>query len=132
MATFLLLKHYSGDGAPMPEWTAEDIQTHIRFQQDLVRELAEAGELVRADGLAGPELAKVVRYGGPDAPPVVTDGPFPEAKEFLAGYYMIDVDSVERAYEIAAQASSAPGPDGAPIYERIEVRQVMGAPDPDA
>ena len=53
----------------------------------------------------------MVRYGGPDAPPVVTDGPFPEAKEFLAGYYMIDVDSVERAYEIAAQASSAPGPE---------------------
>ena len=64
----------------------------------------------------------------PDAPPVVTDGPFPEAKEFLAGYYMIDVDTVERAYEIAAQASSAPGPGGAPIYERIEVRQIMGAP----
>lgn len=132
MATFLLLKHYSGDGAPMPEWTADEIKLHIRFQQDLVRELAEAGELVRADGLAGPELAKVVRYGGPDAPPAVTDGPFPEAKEFLAGYYLVDVDSAERAYEIAAKASSAPGPDGAPIYERIEVRQVMGAPDPDA
>lgn len=132
MATFLLLKHYSGDGAPMPEWTPDEIKVHIRFQQDLVRELAEAGELVRADGLAGPEAAKVVRYGGLDAAPVVTDGPFPETKEFLAGYYLIDVDTVERAYEIAAQASSAPGPNGEPIYERIEVRQVMGAPDPDA
>jgi hypothetical protein len=132
MATFLLLKHYSGDGAPMPEWTPDEMKVHIRFQQDLVRELADAGELVRADGLAGPDAAKVVRYGGPDAAPVVTDGPFPETKEFLAGYYLIDVDSVERAYEIAAQASSAPGPGGKPIYERIEVRQVMGAPDPDA
>ena len=132
MSTFLLLKHYSGDGAPMPEWTPADITAHIRFQHELVRELAEAGELVRADGLAGPELAKVVKYGGPDAPPVVTDGPFPEAKEFLAGYYLIDVEDVERAYAIAAKASSAPGPAGAPIYERIEVREVMGAPDTDS
>jgi hypothetical protein len=132
MAMFLLLKHYSGDGAPMPEWTADEIKVHIRFQQDLVKELAEAGELVRADGLAGPEAAKVVRFGGPGAAPVVTDGPFPEAKEFLAGYYMVDVETAERAYEIAAKASSAPGPAGAPIYERIEVRQVMGAPDTDA
>jgi hypothetical protein len=132
MATFLLLKHYSGDGAPMPDWTPDEMKAHIRFQQELIRELAEAGELVRADGLAGPELAKLVRFGGPDAPPAVTDGPFPEAKEFLAGYYMIDVDTAERAYEIAAKASSAPGPNGDPIYEGIEVRQIMGAPDPDA
>jgi hypothetical protein len=132
MATFLLLKHYAGDGAPMTEWTSDEIAAHIRFQQDLVRELAEAGELVRADGLAGPELARVVQFGGPGAPPVVTDGPFPEAKEFLAGYYMIDVDTAQRAYEIAAKASSAPGPDGAPIYERIEVRQIMGAPEIDS
>jgi hypothetical protein len=62
----------------------------------------------------------------------VTDGPFPETKEFLAGYYLIDVETPERAYEIAAKASSAPGPAGAPIYERIEVREIMGAPDTDS
>ena len=73
-----------------------------------------------------------MRFGGPGAPPVVTDGPFPETKEFLAGYYMIDVDTAQRAYEIAAKASSAPGPNGAAIYERIEVRQIMGAPDIDS
>ncbi len=132
MPKFLLLKHYSGDGAPMPEWTPDEIKAHIVFQQTLVAKLAEQGELVGAEGLAGPELAKIVTFGGPGAAPIVTDGPFPEAKEFLAGYYFIDVESQERAYEIAAEASGAPGPAGAPIYERIEVRQVMGAPLTDA
>lgn len=132
MPKFLLLKHYSGEGAPMPEWTPEEIKAHIVFQQTLVAGLADAGELVGAEGLAGPELAKIVTFGGDGAAPVVTDGPFPEAKEFLAGYYMVDVETPERAYEIAAKASSAPGPNGAPIYERIEVRQVMGAPDVEA
>ena len=132
MPKFLLLKHYSGDGAPMPEWTPEEIKAHIVFQQSLVAKLAEQGELVGAEGLAGPELAKIVTFGGTGAAPVVTDGPFPEAKEFLAGYYFVDVETPERAYEIAAEASSAPGPNGEPIYERIEVRQVFGAPQVDA
>ena len=79
---------------------------------------------------AGPELAKIVTFSGEGAP-VVTDGPFLESKEFLAGYRMIDVESEERAIEIAAQASAAPGPGGVPIRQPIEVRQVMGAPMPD-
>jgi hypothetical protein len=128
MPKFLLLKHYAGDGAPMPEWTPAEFDAHIRFQHALVAEIAEAGELVGAEGLAGPDAARVVTYGGPGAAPVVTDGPFPEAKEFLAGYYMIDVESAERAYEIAAKASAGPGPGGKPLYERIEVREVMSAP----
>lgn len=131
MPKFLLLKHYVGEGTPASEWTSEEFQAHVNFQQDLIRKLAANGELADAQGLAGPDLAKVVTYGGPGAAPVVTDGPFPETKEFLAGYYMVDVPTAERAYEIAAEASSAPGPAGKPIYERIEVRQVMGAPDFD-
>jgi hypothetical protein len=132
MPKFILLKHYAGEGTPASAWTPQEFKAHIDFQIDLNRQLAENGELVDAQGLAGPDLAKIVSFGGPGAAPVVTDGPFPETKEFLAGWYLVDVETAERAYEIAAQASSAPGPEGKPIYERIEVRQVMGAPDVDA
>lgn len=108
-------------------WSAEDLQAHIAFMHDFNRELTEAGELVGAEGLAEPGAARIVRAGKNGAP-AVTDGPFPESKEFLAGYWIVDVDSPERAYEIAAKASTAPGPGGAPLILPIEVRQVMSAP----
>jgi hypothetical protein len=82
--------------------------------------------LVGAEGLAGPDQAKLVRAGKDGRP--VTDGVFPEAKEFLAGFWIVDVDTPERAYEIAAEASAAPGPGGAPLNMAIEVRQVMSGP----
>lgn len=133
MTKFMLLQNYAGGegcDVPMTEWTPADIKAHIDFQQALNTELAKNGEFVDAQGLAGPELAKFVTYNGVGAP-VVTDGPFPEAKELLAGYRMIDVESEARAVEIAAQASAAPGLGGVPIAQPIEVRQVMGAPSPD-
>jgi hypothetical protein len=94
------------------------------------KELTESGELVAAEGLAGPDEVKVVRAqkGGP---PAVTDGPFAEAKEFLAGFWIVDVESPERAYELAARASAAPGPGGAPLNMAIEVREVMSGPPDD-
>jgi hypothetical protein len=116
--------------APMWEWEPGDVKAHIEFQQALNRELAERGELVDAQGLAAPELAKFVVWDGAGAP-VITDGPYPEAKELLAGYRLVDVESPDRALEIAAQASAAPGPDGVPIRQPIEVRQVLSAPDPE-
>jgi hypothetical protein len=126
---FLLLQNYAGGECttPMPEWEPAEIRAHIDFQIEFNRELSEAGELVDAQGLAGPELAKFVVFDGVGVP-VVTDGPFPESKELLAGYRMVDVESEARAIEIAAKASSAPGPGGRPIMQPIEVRQVMGAP----
>ncbi|MGS2809564.1 YciI family protein [Nocardia sp. MW-W600-9] len=127
---YMLVKTYA-DAAycdtPIPEWAPEDIAAHIDFQRVLGEQLAAAGELVDAQGLAGPDQALIVVSDGRSAP-VVTDGPFPETKEFLAGYWIVDVDSRERAIEIAAQASAAPGPGGKPIGEHIEVRQVMSAP----
>jgi hypothetical protein len=114
----------------MGEWAPEDIRAHIEFQQVLNAELLERGELVDAQGLAGPEVAKFVTWDGVGAP-VVTDGPFPETKELLAGYRLLDVESLERAIEIAAKASAAPGYRGEPIQDHIEVRQVLGAPDPE-
>jgi hypothetical protein len=130
MTKFMLLQNYSGTTActvPMSQWAPEDIKAHIDFQHALNAELAETGELVDGQGLAGPELAKFVTFDGTGAP-AVTDGPFPEAKELLAGYRMVDVESEARAIEIAARASAAPGPGGVPIQQPIEVRQVMGAP----
>lgn len=130
---FMLLQHYRPTevtSSPITEWAPEDLRAHIDFQHELNAELQEAGELVDAQGLAGPEAAKVVTSDG-SGPPVVTDGPFPESKELLAGYRMIDVESPQRAIEIAAKSSAAPGPGGVPIRDRIEVREVMGAPTVD-
>ncbi len=86
--------------------------------------MAENGELVEAQALTAPELAKFVVSDGAET--VVHDGPYPESKELLAGYRMIDVDSLERALEIAARGSAAPAQGGAPIRQAIEVREVMG------
>ncbi len=131
---FMLLKTYSPAeycDTPMSEWTPEEISAHIDFQHALGKQLSASGELVDAQGLAFPDTARIVSSDGRSAP-VVTDGPFPETKEFLAGYWIVDVETPTRAIEIAAQASAAPGPGGKPIGERIEVRQVMDAPATDA
>jgi hypothetical protein len=126
---FMLLQDYGGiqreDVPVMSEWTPEAVAAHITFQKDLNAELRERGELVEAQALTTPELAKFVVSDG-NTSPVITDGPFPESKELLAGYRMIDVESSERALEIAARASAAPAHDGAPIQQAIEVREVMG------
>jgi hypothetical protein len=107
-------------------WPKKDIQAHIKFMIDFDKVLKQSGELVSAEGLASPMEAKMVRAGKDGAP--VTDGVFPESKEFLAGYWLVDVENAERAYAIAAAASAAPGPGGAPINMPIEVRQVMSGP----
>jgi hypothetical protein len=112
-------------------WSPEDLKAHIGFMHDLNQERSAAGELVGAEGLAPPGEAKLVRAGKSGAPPA-TDGVFPETKEFLAGFWIVEVDRPERAYEIAARASSAPGPGGKPLVIPIEVRQVMSAPPVDA
>jgi hypothetical protein len=116
----------TGDYA-VSAWSPDDLKAHIGFMFALNRELTESGELVGAEGLAAPAEAKIVR-AGKNGLPAVTDGPFPESKEFLAGYWIVEVDEPQRAYEIAAKASSAPGPGGAPLILPIEVRQVMCAP----
>lgn len=128
---FMLLQNYgpveSGMG-PIHEWSQADIEAHIEFQIALNQELAALGELVDAQGLTGPEAARFVTSDG-QGPPVVSDGPFPEAKELVAGYRIIEVDSPERAVEIAARISAAPGIGGAPIRQAIEVREVFSIPE---
>lgn len=124
---YILMMNTPGNGPyQIANWPQKDIQAHIAFMMSINKKLGEAGELVAAEGLAGPDQAKLVRAGKDGKP--VTDGVFPEAKEFLAGYWIVDVDSPERAYQIAAEASAAPGPGGAPLNMAIEVRQVMSGP----
>ena len=110
-------------------WPKEAIQAHLGFMMSLNKSLHEAGQLVGAEGLADPREATIVRAGDNGAP--VTDGVFPESKEFLAGYWIVDVESPEQAYAIAARASAAPGPNGKPFNMPIEVRQVMSGPPAD-
>ena len=123
-------KRGKGDWAVM-SWPEADLKAHIRFMKDLNKELIKSGELVAAEGLASPGEARVVR-ARKNGTPEVTDGPFAEAKEFLAGYWIVDCETTERVYEIAARASAAPGPGGVPLNLPIEVRQVMSAPPVEA
>ncbi|HEV8367521.1 MAG TPA: YciI family protein [Pyrinomonadaceae bacterium] len=106
------------------KWPKEDLQANIAFMRDLSQQLKDEGVLVATEGLAFPSEAKIV-HAGSDGSPIVTDGPFPEAKEFLAGYWIIDVESAAEAYKIAARVSLAPAPAGTPGTMPLEVRQVM-------
>jgi hypothetical protein len=112
-------------------WSPQDVKNHIEFQHTFDKELQDSGEMVFNEGLTFPDQARIVRSDGKGAP-VVTDGPFPESKEFLIGFWIVDCESPERAYEIAAKASAAPGVGGAPLSIPIEVRPIVGAPPVDA
>jgi hypothetical protein len=111
------------------KWPKKDLQANMAFMRNFSKELKESGEFVATEGLAWPDQAKIVRAGSDGAP--ITDGVFPESKEFLAGYWIVDVESPERAYQLAARASSAPAPEGTQGNMPIEVRQVMSGPPPD-
>ena len=127
---YMLMMNAPGGGPyQIGSWPKKDIQAHIGHMIALNKKLRAAGELVAAEGLTGPDQARRVRAGADGAP--ITDGVFPESKEFLAGYWIVDVDSPARAYQIAAEASVAPGPGGAPMNMAIEVREVMSGIPPD-
>lgn len=125
---YLLLKHYRGgptptaDCPPMDQWTPEEVDAHIQYMHDFAARLQEKGEFVDGQALA-PEGA-FVRYDGEGRPPV-TDGPFAETKDLIAGWYVIDVESWDRAVQLAGELSAAPGPGGKPIYEWLEVRPFL-------
>ena len=128
---YMLMMNTPRDGyAKYMSWPKQLIAANTDFMRAFSRKLAEAGELVSAMGLESPVQAKLVRAGDDGRP--ITDGVFPETKEFLAGYWIVDVESPERAYAIAARASTAPGRGGAPMNMAIEVREVMSAPPVDA
>ena len=124
---YMLMMNTPGNGPyQIASWPHEDLVRHIQFMKSFATKLTAAGELAAAEGLSGPDQAKRVRAGKDGKP--ITDGVFPESKEFLAGYWIVQVDSAERAYQIAAEASAAPGKGGVPLNMPIEVREVMSAP----
>ena len=130
MAKYLLLKHYRGAPAAvndvsMDQWTPDEVTAHIQYMNDFAAKLQEAGEYVDGQALAPDGMW--VRYDGEGRPPV-TDGPFAETKDLIAGFMIIDVDSPERAIELAGELSAAPGKDGKPIHEWLEVRPLYGEP----
>jgi len=129
MKYILMMNTMKAGGNAITSWPPETIKAHIAYMIGLNKELKANGELVSAEGLAWPNEAKVVRAGANGEP--VTDGVFPETKEFLAGYWIVDVETPERAYAIAAKASAAPGVGGAPLNMPIEVRHVMSGPPED-
>ena len=123
---YILMMHGQKDSwDEYARWSKEDLQRNVEFMQRFNKELRDSGVFVDTKGLAWPQEAKIVRAGNCGEP--VTDGVFPESKEFLAGYWVVDVESPEQAYKIAARASAAPGPGGKPGNMPIEVRQVLGS-----
>lgn len=125
---YLLLKHYrggpapAGDWVPMDQWTPEEVGAHMQFMRDFAARLEETGEFVDAQALA-PE-GTFVRYDGEGRPPV-TDGPFAETKNLIAGWMVIDVESWDRAVALAGELSAAPGAGGEPVHEWLEVRPLL-------
>jgi hypothetical protein len=130
MAKYLLLKHYRGAPAavndvPMDRWTPEEVIAHVRYMQDFAARLQGTGEFVDEQALS--PRGTFVRSDGPGRPPV-TDGPFAETKDLIAGWMVIDVDTYDRALELAGELSLAPGAGGKPIHEWLELRPFLGAP----
>jgi hypothetical protein len=126
MTRYLLAIDFRGGivDTPMTEWKPAEIAAHLDYYRALHQELVSSGELVESTVLTGPELAKIVTSDGVTVP-AVTDGPFAEFKEWLAGYQIVDVESEQRAIEIAARISAVPGPGGAAMRQPVQVRPVM-------
>jgi hypothetical protein len=123
MKFMLMMNTPKGGDYQIMSWPKKDIEAHIEFMRDFNKKLTASGELAGLEGLTAPAQAKLVRAGKDGKP--VTDGVFAESKEFLAGYWIVDVAAAERAYQIAAEASLAPGINGEPLYLPIEVREIM-------
>ncbi|MFL5726630.1 MAG: YciI family protein [Chloroflexota bacterium] len=126
MAKYMLIVDFQPgvEETPMEEWQPEEVEAHLAYYAALNRELVATGELIQTEILTGPDVAKLVTSDGITAP-VVTDGPFQEFKEWIAGFQVFDVDSEQRAIEIAARISAVPGPGGRPIEQPIQVRRIM-------
>lgn len=125
MTRYLLVVDFQSgpDDTPMEQWQPEEVNAHLDYYRALNAELEGTGELVDTTILTGPDLAKVVTSDGTTS--VVTDGPFQEIKEWVAGYQIVDVETESRALEIAARVSAVPGRGGVPTAQPIQVRRIM-------
>ena len=126
---YLILKHYRGgpghpgmDFAPMDEWKPEEVDAHMQYMSDFASRLQDTGEFVDSQALSAE--GAFVRFDGEGRPPV-TDGPFAETKDLIAGWMIVDVEDWDRAVELAGELSAAPGAGGRPIQEWLEVRPFL-------
>ncbi len=132
MKFMLMMNAPSGNGEwDVNQWTMDELKAHVGFMKRFNEDLRKEGVFVGGEGLGMPNQARIVRANPKDNSPEVTDGPFAESKEFLAGYWIVDVERPEQAYAIAARISLAPGPGGKPMYLKLEVREVMSGPPVD-
>lgn len=125
---YMLLMQFSQVSAGFPsmdQWTQDEIAAHIAFMRDADEEIAARGKLIDAQGLASPDQARIVRAGADGGAAVITDGPYPETKEFLAGFWIVDCPTADAAYDLAAYLSTAPGPGGRPLNMPIHVQPVL-------
>lgn len=131
MAKYVMIKHYRGapesvNSAPMDEWAPAEVTAHVNYMNDLAAKLESTGEFVDAQALS--QSGAWVRSDGAGRPPL-TEGPLEESKDLVAGWMAIDVDSYERAVEIAGELSAAPGAGGEPIHEWLELRPFLDSPE---
>lgn len=129
MKYMLLMSGTKADFESYARWPKKDLEANMAFMRAFAKELRDSGAFVSTEGLAFPDKARLVRSGSDGEP--ITDGVFPEAKEFLAGYWIVDVENEEEALRIAARASAAPGPGGVRGGMPIEVRQVLSGAPPE-
>jgi len=125
---FMVQMNVKGGPYQMEGWSPEDVKRMVGFMKALNSELKATGQIVSVEGLVSPDEARLV-IANSDGSPSVTDGPFAESKEFIAGYWIIDVADAAEAYRFAARVSACPGPGGKPLNMPVEVRAV-GSPPP--
>lgn len=124
---FMMQMNVKGGAYQMEGWSKQDVKAMVDFMHRFNAELKAKGQWVTGEGLVSPSETRIVRAGD-DGRPVVTDGPFAESKEFIAGFWIVDVKNADEAYALAAKVSLCPGPGGKPLHMPLEVRQVGQAP----
>ncbi|HJU41759.1 MAG TPA: YciI family protein [Vicinamibacterales bacterium] len=124
---YMMQMNVKGGRYQAESWAKQDVKAMVDFMNRFNADLKSKGQWVFAEGLVSPDQARLVRAGD-DGRPVVTDGPFAETKEFIAGFWIVDVKNADEAYALAAKVSLCPGPGGKPLHMPLEVRQVGQAP----
>jgi hypothetical protein len=117
----------AGQPGEQPDWTPEDFAAMGAFMESFNQELAESGELVDTRGLTAPVHSRRIKLR--DGVPVVTDGPYAESEEVLAGYWIVECDSFDRATEIASRLTGTPGPEHLRARAYADVRPLAESRD---
>ena len=105
-----------------PAWSGQDFAAMGAFMESFTKELTESGELVETRGLTAPVHARRIRLQ--EGVPVVTDGPYAETQEVLAGYWIVECESFDRATEITARLADCPGPESVRARAYADVRPI--------